>query len=99
MNVTQLAQDRLLVNRSLKMPSFTISATQAAYDEYKPAFLEACPVPLDPETHQPVMSDDAWVKKSILVLFCREKYIEGKKKLAVKKQTLTNHKRTTFYQK
>jgi hypothetical protein len=66
------------------MPSFTISATQAAYDEYKPAFLEACPVPLDPETHQPVMSDDAWVKKSILVLFCREKYIEGKKKLAVK---------------
>lgn len=45
------------------MASVTFTIPDEKYDTFKEAFLEVHKVPLDPETGDPLMSDNAWVKE------------------------------------
>lgn len=45
------------------MPSITLSVSAANWPEYKEAFLAYQPVPLDPDTQLPTMTDEQWIKE------------------------------------
>lgn len=45
------------------MVSVTYDIPDAKYPAFEAAFLEVHHVPLDPETHEPTMSNRAWIKE------------------------------------
>ena len=45
------------------MPSITLSVSSENWDEFKEAFLLTHEVPLDPETQEPTMTEEQWIKE------------------------------------
>ena len=47
------------------MPAITLSVSSENWDEFKEAFLLTHEVPPDPETQQPTMTEEQWIKEKI----------------------------------
>lgn len=62
----------------------TIPAGKVA--EFKSGFLKSCPVPVDPDTLVPEMTETQWLKAWI-VSQLRRAYREGKKRIAAETAT------------
>jgi len=62
------------------MPSITLTVATDDWDEYREAFLAVYPVPLDPDTHAPTMTEAQWVQERIRQL-AFEPYRLGRKRL------------------
>ena len=58
------------------MPSFTLTVSNAKFNEFKEAFLAHVPVPLD-ENEQPTMAENAWIK-SVIIRKVKSVYREGR---------------------
>jgi hypothetical protein len=62
------------------MPSIALTIATEDWDEYRLAFLAVYPVPLDPDTGEPTMTETQWVKDKIGQL-AWEPYRLGMKRL------------------
>ena len=61
--------------------TFPITVPDDKVAEFKVGFLKQNPVPLDEETGQPTMTENAWIKQSVIDMVYQI-YLQGKDKLS-----------------